>query len=329
MSSDPFDETRRQVSKIRRMARTRKRAYAGGAAFVMLAGLGFASYYQVEAEEVAVVLRFGKHIGNQGSGPHFRIPFVDEVIKVPVQRQMRAEFGFRSRSADGEAEGLRDERTASEANMLTARRNVATVEWIVQYIIDSPEKYVFNFRNVEGTLRLMAEATMRGVVGDYTIDELITEGRVEIEQKAQEALRELNRAYETGVRIQYVKLKRVDVPDPVKPALAEVEEAKQERARVINQAREERNRVIPQAMGRKAQAIAAARGYATARINNAEGDAGRFEALYREYVKAKDITRTRLYFEAMSEILPKAQRKILMDPEMKALVPLLNLNGGK
>ncbi len=327
-SYDPFDETRRQVEQLRRWARTRKQLilWGGGAA---LAFLAFSqAYYQVEAEERGLVLRFGKHIETTAPGLHFRIPIVDEVVKVAVARQKREEFGFRTLRAGVQSEFVRNASTKAEARMLTADLNVGTVEWIVQYIIEDPVAYAFHFRDVVTTLRLMSEATMRSVVGDYTIDELITEGRVEIEREAHARLKALNAVYETGATIQQVKLKRVDVPEPVKPALSEVEESKQEKERLINQADEEYNKVIPRARGRAEQAIAAARGYESERINTAEGDADRFKALYAEYRKAKDITRTRLYFESLAKTLPHAKRKILIDPQLKGLIPLLNLTDG-
>lgn len=324
---DPFEETRRQVERVRRWAETRRRlAIAGGCAVLGVLAIS-TSYFQVEAEEVAVVLRFGKHIGTEEPGPHFRIPLVDQVIKLPVQRQMRHEFGFRTNHQSGGSESIYNTLTHDEARMLTAQRHVAIVEWIVQYIIEQPEKYVFNFRDVDATIRLMSEATMRSVVGDYTIDELITKSRATIELEAQEKLRELNRVYETGVRIENVKLKRVDVPKPVQQAFSEVEEAKQEKDRLINQAREKRNKIIPLAEGRKQQRVSEARGYATERINEATGDANRFIAVAEEYRKAKNVTKTRLYFESMSEILPKARRKVLVDDNMKGMLPLLNLQG--
>ena len=327
---DPFEETRRQIHDVQKWARARRRLIVMGAAGVALVvGLG-GSYYQVEAEEVAVVLRFGRHVETSSPGPHFRIPVIDTVIKVPIARQLRMEFGFRS-AEGGRGEGqevIRNATTAREARMLTADLNVGTVEWIVQYIIDDPVAYVFRFRNVEQTLALMAEATMRQVVGDFTVDELITEGRIEIEAEAHRRMSEVNESYGTGIKIQHVKLKRVDVPDQVKPAFSEVEEAKQERARLINQAEQEYNKVIPKAQGEAAQAIASARGYESERVNRAEGDAGRFEALYQEFRKAKDITRTRMYFEALAEVLPRVKKKVIVDPEMKGLVPLLHLGDG-
>lgn len=328
-SYDPFDETRKQVDQIRRWARTRRRVVLIAGSILILVIFGWRAYYQVEAEERAIVLRFGKHVDTTDPGLHFKLPWIDEVIMVPVARQLRKEFGFRTARAGVQSEFVRNNLTMNEARMLTADLNVGTVEWIVQYMIAEPEKYIFNFRDIDATIRLMAEAAMRSVVGDYTIDELITEGRVDIEREAHKRLKDLNDLYDTGLVIQFVKLKRADVPDQVKPALSEVEEAKQEKARLINEAEKEYNKVIPRAKGRADQMIAAAQGYAAERINEANGDAKRFKAIYSEYKKAKEVTRTRLYFESLSKILPKAKRKILLDPEMKGLIPLLNLSEGK
>lgn len=299
----------------------------------VLAAVGFgiwSSYYEIQPDEVGLILRFGKHQPPDATpGLHFKIPFgVDQVIKVPVERQLKMEFGFRTQRAGVESKFSRDEHSRAEAKMLTADRNVAIVEWIIQYKIADAAKYLFNFRNIDTTLRLMAEATMRAVVGDYTVDELITGGREEIEQKGRERLRALNAFYDTGIMIQQLKLQDANVTDNVKPALREVEEAKQEKARAINLAEAQRNKVIPEARGSALEAIATAEGYQIARINEARGNARRFKMLLAEYRKAEDVTRTRLYFESLSKVLTKAERKFLVDKHTKNLVPLLNLSSG-
>ncbi|MEK7705558.1 MAG: FtsH protease activity modulator HflK [Myxococcota bacterium] len=331
-SRDPFQDPAFAAQEAARWAK-QNRSTVGIAVVVALAAIGaWTAYYQVEAQEVGVILRFGKHIGNAEPGPHFKIPFgVDEVIKVPVGRSLKMEFGFRTVRADMQSEFDRDSQSQSEAEMLTGDRNVAITEWIVQYRIQSPEKYLFNFREIEATLRLMSEATMRAVIGDHSIDEALTVGREAIEIEAKEALAELNKRYDTGIVIMQVKLQEVDAPESVRPALREVEEAKQERERAVNDAWAEYNKVIPQARGAASQSLEAAEGYRVERVNQAEGDAGRFRALETEYRKAPKVTRTRLYLEALGEILPRAKHKVLVDSKTQGLVPLLNLasQGGK
>ncbi|MEL6760278.1 MAG: FtsH protease activity modulator HflK, partial [Myxococcota bacterium] len=255
------------VDDIRRWA-NRQGGQVGWIALAVLLVVGaFTSYYQIEPDEVGVVLRFGKHIGNSEPGPHFRIPFwIDRVEKVPVQRQLKMEFGFRTTRADIQSQYERPRVAADEAKMLTGDLNVAIVEWIVQYRIANPEKYLFRFRDIEATLRLMAEATMRAVIGDHSIDEVLTGGRTSIESLAKERLQELSERYDTGITIQQLKLQGVDAPEEVRASFREVEEAKQQRERAINDAWAEYNKVVPLARGEAQQSIENAEGYRVQRV---------------------------------------------------------------
>ncbi|MEL6339781.1 MAG: FtsH protease activity modulator HflK [Myxococcota bacterium] len=316
------------VDDIRRWA-NRQGGQVGWIALAVLLVVGaFTSYYQIEPDEVGVVLRFGKHIGNSEPGPHFRIPFwIDRVEKVPVQRQLKMEFGFRTTRADIQSQYERPRVAADEAKMLTGDLNVAIVEWIVQYRIANPEKYLFRFRDIEATLRLMAEATMRAVIGDHSIDEVLTGGRTSIESLAKERLQELSERYDTGITIQQLKLQGVDAPEEVRASFREVEEAKQQRERAINDAWAEYNKVVPLARGEAQQSIENAEGYRVQRVNRAEGDASRFNALQEEYRKAPAVTRTRLYLEGLQRVMPKTKQTVIVDSEAKGLLPLLNLSG--
>jgi len=323
---NPFE----QLEELRQALRHQGRKIFGfGLVVLALLGLG-SSFYQVEAGHLGVLTRFGRHIDNVAPGPHFRLPFgIDKVFFVAVDRQHKMEFGFRTVRAGIESEFRKGRKAAAESEMLTGDLNVGIVEWIVQYKIQSPEKYLFRFRDISTTLRLMSEAAMRSVVGDHSIDELITLGREEIERKAKDLLIDLNRRYDTGIAIVQLKLKDANVPDAVKPALREVEEAKQVRERRNNEALAEYNKVIPAARGIADQLIDQARGYAVERINQAEGDANRFASLVAEYRKAPEVTRTRLYLETMNGVLPKVKNKILVDTGAKSLLPLLHLGGGQ
>lgn len=301
---------------------------AGLVALVLLFGAG-TSYYQVEPNEIGVVLRFGKHVENAQPGPHFKLPFgIDRVEKVPVQRQLKMEFGFRTAQADVRTIYERPRAAADESKMLTGDLNVATVEWIVQYLISDAEKFLFEFRDIDATLRLMAEATMRSVIGDHSIDEVLTVGRTSIESLAKTKLQELNVRYDTGIVIQQLKLQNVNAPETVKQAFREVEEAKQERERAINDAWAEYNREVPAASGRAQQTIESAEGYRVERVNRAQGDAGRFLALQEEYREAPTVTRTRLYLEGLQRVLPKTKKIVIVDSDTKGLLPLLNLSEG-
>jgi len=285
------------------------------------------SYYQVEPDEAAVVTRFGRFVRITNPGPHLRLPLgIEQVQKVPVERQLKQELGFRTlRSAVTSDFRRKDEKTLAESLMLTGDLNVATVEWIVQYKIADPYKYLFKLRDVENTFRLMAEASMRQVVGDHSVTELLTVGRQAIATKAKELLSSLCKLYDNGIVVQQLVLQDVDPPEPVKPSFNEVNQAIQERERAVNEAWAEYNQEIPRARGRAEQGIEAAEGYAVARVNRARGDAERFIALHEEYRKAPEVTRTRLYLETLSEVLPKAGRKLVLDDKLRGLLPLLQL----
>jgi len=200
------------------------------------------------------------------------------------------------------------------------------VEWIIQYRIEDPKAYLFNFRDPDGTLRDVSEAVMREVVGDRTVDEVITIGRQKIEAEALVRLREMVSDYRLGVGIDQLQLKNVNPPPPVQPSFNEVNQAQQEREKKINVANGEYNRFVPRARGQAEERIRNAEGYAIKRINEAEGDVARFNALLAEYIKAPAVTRQRLYLETMSEVIPQLERTIIIDEEASRLLPLLQLN---
>jgi modulator of FtsH protease HflK len=290
--------------------------------------LVFASYYQVEPDEVGVVQRFGAFARTTDPGPHLKIPFAESVIKVPVQRQLKMEFGFRTARADQRTEYTDSPEIKAEAVMLTGDLNVAVVEWIVQYRIRDARAYLFHVRNVPETFRYMSEASMRQVVGDHSVDEVITIGREAIALQAKEELQRLCNLYEIGIEVQQLVLQDVNPPDPVKPAFNEVNQAIQERERAINDAWADYNKSVPKAKGEAEQAVRAAEGYALERVNNAQGDAHRFEAFHEEYRKAPGVTRKRIYLETMGTLIPKAGRKVILDEKARGVLPLLQLGGG-
>lgn len=296
-----------------------------GAGVLGVVALGSA-YYQVEPDEVALVTRFGRFVRTSNPGPHTKFPFgIEQVQKVPVQRQLKQEFGFRTTRADVQSAFRKDEKTAAESLMLTGDLNVATVEWIVQYKIADPYKYLFKLRDVEETFRLMAEASMRTVVGDHSVTELLTVGREAIAARAKELLSNLCRLYDNGIAVQQLVLQDVDPPEQVKPSFNAVNQAIQERERAINEAWAEYNQEIPRARGLAEQKIEAAEGYAVDRVNRAKGDAERFVALEEQYRKSPEVTRTRLYLETMAAVLPAAGKKLIFDDKAKGILPLFPL----
>jgi membrane protease subunit HflK len=287
----------------------------------------FTGFYQVAADEVAVVQRFGKYARTAGPGPHFRLPFgVERITRVPDKRQLKMEFGFETVRAGTQSEFRTTDESKKESLMLTGDLNVAVVEWIVQYRIKDPYKYLFHLRNVSGTFRDMTESTMREVVGDHSVDEVLTVGREAIALQAREALQKLCDHYGNGIEVQQLVLQDVNPPDEVKPAFNEVNQAIQEKERAINEALADYNSAVPQAKGLAEQQVRAAEGYSLERVNVAEGDAKRFEAVYEEYRKAPQVTRKRLYLETLARVLERSGNKIIVDQEAKGILPLLQID---
>ena len=292
------------------------------------------TYYQVNADSVAVVQRFGRYVRTTDPGPHLKIPVIETVTIVPVQRQLKAEFGFMTDRAAVRSQFSQNEGTLAESLMLTGDLNVAVVEWIVQYKVKDPYKYLFKVRNLDSatrrgestTFRDMNEAVMREVVGDHSVNEVLTVGREKIQVDAKNLLQQLCDRYETGLEVLQIVLQDVNPPDPVKPAFNEVNQAIQEKERLINEAWADYNQTVPNARGEAERVVRAAEGYALERVNNARGDVARFVNIYDEYRKAPDVTRKRLYLETLNEVLPKTGRKLIIDSSMKGLLPLLNLD---
>lgn len=286
----------------------------------------FSSFYTVGPDEVGVIKRFGKYMRTTDPGLHAKIPFVESATKVKVKRVFKEEFGFRTVQA-GVKTLYAPEEYQDESLMLTGDLNVAVVEWIVQYRIIDPYKYLFKVKDVRKTIRDISEVVMRLIVGDRSVDEILTVGRAEAAAKAQEKLQQILDSYDTGVKVVTLKLKDVNPPEPVKPAFNEVNEARQDRERFINEAWQAYNKVIPEAKGKAKKMVSEAEGYATRRVNRAEGDSNRFLALWQEYRKAPDVTRKRLYLESFAEILPRVGKIYVVDSEQKSLLPLLPLQG--
>ena len=295
---------------------------------IVVAG-ALTSYVQVEPDEVGVVLRLGRFTGTIEPGPHFRLPFgIERVSKVPVQRQLKAEFGFRTTRPDVQSAYAVDKpEMGRESLMLTGDLNVAVVEWIVQYKIKDPYQYLFKVKNVEAMLRDIAEASMRAVVGDHSVNEVLTTGRQKVATESKILLQALADRYETGVDIQQVVLQDVNPPDPVKPSFNEVNQAIQEKERAINEAYAELNREIPRARGEAEETLRAAEGYAIERVNRARGEADRFVRIHDEYRKAPDVTRRRMYLDAVADVLQRAKQKVVVDESHKGVTPMLWMDG--
>ncbi len=293
---------------------------------IVLLIAGFTSYYTVQPEEEAVVKRFGRVIAINPPGLHFKLPFgIDRVQLVPSARVLKEEFGFSSVDASGRGQYIKDRSHRAVSLMLTGDLKVIDVEWVVQFQIADPDRFLHRARQPVQTLRDIAESVMRRVVGNSLGSDVLTEKRVEVAAAAKTELQQILNGFDLGIQINTIELQDVTPPDLVKPAFNEVNQAEQERERLINEAEKRRNQVIPRAEGQASQIIAEAEAYRAERVNRARGEAERFTAILAEYQRAPAITRQRLYLEMIDTVLPKAGPIYIMEEGGTAPLPLLNL----
>jgi len=268
------------------------------ACLVLVALAAWSAVYTVPSDSVAVVQRFGRYLEEVQPGLHSKLPFgIDAVTIVPVRRQLKQEFGFATPGGTNPSQYPRE--TEKETQMVTGDLNAALVEWVIQYRLSDPLRFLFMVREPEQTLRDVSESVMREVVGDRTVDEVITVGRQDIEVEALAKMQALSNKYELGISIDQVQLKNVNPPGPVQASFNEVNQAQQEKEKLINEA---------------------------------EGDVSRFNAVLAEYLKAPEVTRRRIYLETMQEVLPSLRSKIIVDAQTRQVLPLLHLDpaqGGK
>ncbi len=283
---------------------------------------GFTS---IPADSVGVLTRFGRFVHLVPPGLRFKLPLgIDVIDLVAVERQQTLDFGFSTAGASNRNQTPDD--AEAERTVVTGDLNMALIEWIVQYRIDDPQQFKFHVFEPEWTLRDAGEAVMREVVGDRTIDEVLTVGRQEIESEALIRLQALVKRYGLGLTVMQVQLQNVRPPKPVQASFSEVNQAQQEKQKAINLANGEYNKVIPRAKGEALRKVSTATGYAAKRVNEAKGDAGRFDATLAEFVKSPEVTRQRLYLETMQEVLPQLSRKIVLDEKAGQIFPLLPLD---
>lgn len=283
------------------------------------------TWFTIDPEEAGLVLRFGRFVRQVPSGLHMKLPYpIETVEKVPVERQLKEEFGFRTEEV-GIRSTYSSEDLSAESLMLTGDLNVAVVEWTAQFRVRDPYKFLFKVRNVRKTFRDMNETVMREVIGDRSVNEVLTVGRQEIAAEVEQRLQELCDQYETGIKVEQIVLQDVNPPDAVKPSFNEVNQAQQEREKLINEARAGYNQIIPRAKGQAQQTMEQAQGFATDRVNRARGDAELFIQVHAAYQRAPEVTRRRMYLETMGKIYPKVKKKIVLDDSLKGVVPLLPL----
>lgn len=295
---------------------------------LIVAAIGlWSSYYTVPSDSVAIILRFGRYTNEVPPGLHAKWPFgIDQATIIPVKRQLKQEFGFATPGATDPFQGASTQDALRETQMVTGDLNAALVEWVVQYRISDPIKFLFEVRHPSETLRSVAESVMREVVGDRTVDEVITVGRQDIETEALVRMQALSSKYAMGLSIDQVQLKNINPPGPVQESFNEVNQAQQEKEKLINEARRDYNKVIPLAEGEKDQRIREADGYRIQRNNEAQGDAARFNSLFAEYTKAPEVTRRRVYLEVMQAVLTGVKTKVIVDEKAAGVIPFLNLS---
>lgn len=284
------------------------------------------SFYTIEPGERGVILRFGKYSKTTSPGLNFKVPLVDQLFKVDVEKVQKEEFGFRTRIPAQRTVYDKSSHQA-EALMLTGDKNVIDVQWIVQYKINDPLNFLFKVKDPSQAVRDVSETSIRRVVGNQDFDYALA-NRELIEMSTSQELQEILDRYESGVKIVTVKLQDVNPPDMVKPAFNEVNEADQDMKRLVNEAEETYNRVIPKAKGSAKQILEESHGYATERVNLAKGEAGRFVNILAEYKVAKAVTKRRMYLETMQKILPQVDSIYLIDKEQRSLLPFLDISKG-
>ncbi|EAT14988.1 FtsH protease activity modulator HflK [Desulfuromonas acetoxidans] len=341
MSQSPWEPKQDPLEQALRMA-AKKIKTSGGPPKKLIIGLvivflvvigGQSAFYKVDTEETGVLLRLGKSIGTAPPGLHMKLPFgIDQVYRVKTGRVLKEEFGFRTEQA-----GIRttySNRDYSEESLtLTGDLNVSDVEWIVQYQIVDPEKYLFNIADPRATIRDLSEAEVRRIIGNSNVTQVLTTERAYLAMAVEKGLQDILNSYNIGIRVVTVKFQDVNPPDQVKAAFNEVNEAEQQKESLIFQAREQYNREVPKARGVARSRILEAEGYALERINSAKGEAERFNSLVAEYRKAPKVTKQRLFLETMDKILPKVDEIYVVDDKSGGILPLLplgkqNMNGG-
>lgn len=290
--------------------------------------IGFTSAFTIKQAELGVIQQFGKYNRIAQPGLNFKLPFgIEKLTKVNVELVYKEEFGFQTVKGSSNYRFSSGSSTAEASLMLTGDLNVAVVPWIVQYRISDPKDYLFKVKDVRAILRDMSEATMRTVVGDRSINEVISK-REEIADAAKIVLQKEMDQAESGISIVTIEMKKTNVPEPVQASFNEVNQARQEKEQTIYKAKEEYNKAVPLARGEAQRLIKDAEGYAIDRVNRAQGDATKFMAVYNAYSKAKDVTKKRMYLEAMLDIFPKMGAKYIIDSDQKNVLPFLNLGAG-
>ena len=288
-------------------------------------------FYRVQPGERGVALLFGEFVQSTGPGLNYWFPSpIGEVIKPNVQRTNQITVGFRGAGEVGGpavARGARDRDVLQESLMITGDLNVIDINFIVQWRIKDAAKFLFSIRDPEATVKIVAESTMREVIGQTTLEAALTIGRQEVEQRTKEELQQILDIYQTGVFIADLKLLKVEPPAQVIDSFNDVQRARQDKERKQNEAEAYRNRVVPTARGEAARVVQEAEAYKEMAVKDAEGEAKRFISVYDSYKVAKDVTVKRIYIETLQEVL-RGTNKVIIDSQSSGgpgVVPYLPL----
>lgn len=294
----------------------------------LLAFFALTSFYSIDQGEVGIIRRFGKYLETTPPGLHWKLPFnIDRLDKVKIERVFKEEFGFRTLEP-GVTTRYSPKSYDEEALILTGDLNVLDISWIVHFKIKDPIQLLFNVRNPQGTVRSLSESAMRQVIGDFSVNAAITSRKNEINIAVRDLLQNALDSYQSGIHIEKIELQEVLPPPVVKASFNEVNEAEQEREKVINESWEAYNKVIPKARGQAEKTIREAEGYALARVNRAQGDAAKFLDMWNAYKADKEVTRRRIYLETLSDVIPQAGKVYIFEPQANNILPLLNLTQG-
>jgi len=320
------------VNQMKQQGFNRPSLQSGGiiAVLILLGMALFSSVYSVQTDGKAVIKRFGRVVAVKPPGLHLKLPFgIDRDYFIPTERVLKEEFGFRTVNPGRKTTYRKGPSTDDESLMLTGDLNVIDVEWVVQYRILDPVKFMHQVRRPVDSIRDISEAVMRRIVGNRLGSDVLTVGRVTLAAEVKTEIQKILDSYQMGVAVERIELQDVTPPESVKPAFNEVNEARQQLERLINEAEKKRNQVIPRARGEADQIIAEAEAYKAERVNQAKGEAARFTELVAAYRQAPEVTRQRLYIEMMNEVLPKIGKLYVVDESVKGVLPLLNLQSGK
>lgn len=307
----------------------------GGSGFVLiLLGLlviwGLSGFYRVGADEQGVVLRFGKFHTQTSPGLNYHLPYPIETVQTPkVTLVNRVDIGMRAGADDGRSSRLTTRDVPEESLMLTGDENIVDVDFSVFWLIKDASDFLFNIQNPNGTVKAVAESTMREVIGQNDIQPILTEQRQSTEDQVRELMQKTLDEYGSGITITQVKMQKVDPPADVIDSFRDVQAARADQERARNEANAYANRVVPEAQGEAVRIRREAEAYREQTVSESEGQASRFAAIYNEYRAASDVTRQRLFLETLEKVMQKSDKVIIEQPAGgtgQGVVPYLPLD---